>query len=576
MRASASVIFGLILGLAIAACGPSRRGHGDDGTCVDGERACDGLTLQNCVDGQFEDSETCDLACSPDLGCVQCNPGYGTCNGNVSHYCLPDGSGYADETCDESIGVVCNVDTGRCDGPCAPENLGDSYIGCDYYAVVSGNAVGNMFNFAVAISNTSGYTANVTIDGGALTNAVTLQVPAGSVATQNLPWIHDLKLCTGPSSYDCLTPQVYGANVARGGYHLKSTVPVTVYQFSPLEYFNGIDYSYSNDASLLVPTNAWSGSYMVATWQKFDANAPDTWPGFMVITASQDGTDVTITTTAATNAATNLPPFGIGTSQTITINAGDTMELASFGTYGDGIPGNLTGSTVQASRPVQVLAGHYCTYIPDLGTGACDHLEESMLPIEALSSRYLLTAPACVGGQTKRHLVRIVATQANTNLVFDPPMGAPTTIPNAGGYIDVPLSNTDFLVDADHKILVAQFMEGQDFITNTGDPAMATAVPIEQYRTSYLFHAPTNYESNFVNITAPAGAAVVLDGTPVSGFIPIGGSGFGISRQPLASINGGNHNITSDLPVGISVMGYGQYTSYWYPGGLDLTDIPIE
>ena len=30
---------------------------------------------------------------------------------------------------------------------------------------------------------------------------------------------------------------------------------------------------------------------------------------------------------------------------------------------------------------------------------------------------------------------------------------------------------------------------------------------------------------------------------------------------------------TGSEPFGISVYGYGQYTSYWYPGGLNLTDV---
>jgi hypothetical protein len=38
----------------------------------------------------------------------------------------------------------------------------------------------------------------------------------------------------------------------------------------------------------------------------------------------------------------------------------------------------------------------------------------------------------------------------------------------------------------------------------------------------------------------------------------------------LQNLNGGNHSVTSDERVGISVYGYGQFTSYWYPGGLDL------
>jgi hypothetical protein len=31
--------------------------------------------------------------------------------------------------------------------------------------------------------------------------------------------------------------------------------------------------------------------------------------------------------------------------------------------------------------------------------------------------------------------------------------------------------------------------------------------------------------------------------------------------------------LTSGKPVGLQVMGYGAYTSYMYPGGLDLSQI---
>jgi len=32
----------------------------------------------------------------------------------------------------------------------------------------------------------------------------------------------------------------------------------------------------------------------------------------------------------------------------------------------------------------------------------------------------------------------------------------------------------------------------------------------------------------------------------------------------------GSHVITSNLPIGVQVMGYGAYTSYQYPAGLNL------
>ena len=107
-------------------------------------------------------------------------------------------------------------------------------------------------------------------------------------------------------------------------------------------------------------------------------------------------------------------------------------------------------------------------------------------------------------------------------------------------------------------------------------PEIGEAVKLatEQYRTTYLFHAPINYESNFVNITAPMAAKVTLDAAPVAGFKAIGATGYGVVRLELGDNIDGNHRVESDKPVGISVYGYGQYTSYWYPGGLDLNVIP--
>ena len=48
-----------------------------------------------------------------------------------------------------------------------------------------------------------------------------------------------------------------------------------------------------------------------------------------------------------------------------------------------------------------------------------------------------------------------------------------------------------------------------------------------------------------------------------------------MARVPLNNnLGSGNHSITGDQGFGISVYGYGVDTSYWYPGGLDLSIIP--
>jgi hypothetical protein len=125
--------------------------------------------------------------------------------------------------------------------------------------------------------------------------------------------------------------------------------------------------------------------------------------------------------------------------------------------------------------------------------------------------------------------------------------------------------------------MVGQFLVGQDYAGSgssgaegQGDPAMSLAIPSEQFRTDYTFLAPSSYPTSYVAVTAANGSTVTLDGTPVSGFAPVGSTGFGTTNVMIPP---GRHSITGSQPFGIVVYGYGSYTSYMYPGGLDLEAI---
>jgi len=582
-------LLGLGLGVALVACGPSVSSQTDggtgadayDGTCSDGAQRCTGTSLQVCNNNSWTTQQECPQACTPGFGCTACEVGTGSCNGDTSTVCRADGSGYDEVFCDPVQGVSCNPNSGMCEGACAPQALGKSYIGCDYYPTVTGNMVwGDRFQFAVVISNTSNQPSGITIDGGGLTSPITLAVQPQSVAVQPLPWHDGLKLCTGGTSLGCGDPVTAAILATKGAYHLRSTYPVTVYQFSPLDYTNGTDFSYTNDASLLLPSNVWTGSYVVAAWTQLDANptAMTTWPGLMAVTAREDNTMVTITTRADVPAGTGTQAFTAGVPQAVTLNAGDTIELTAPGTFGVTPLADLTGSFVDADKPVQVISGHYCAYVPDSNFGYCDHMEQSMFPIDTLSDKYIVTTPimpALPNG--KERMIRIVATTGNTTLTYDPPVaGAATTITNPGDFVEIPRYTGDFMVTADHKVLVVQYMEGQTAGGNTGDPAMTLAVATEQYRDNYMFHAPTNYETNYVDITAPTGTTVMLDGTAVTGWQTLGSTGFDVAKVQLDNGGDGNHMATGDNPFGITVYGFGQYTSFWYPGGLNLDVIPVD
>ncbi len=51
------------------------------------------------------------------------------------------------------------------------------------------------------------------------------------------------------------------------------------------------------------------------------------------------------------------------------------------------------------------------------------------------------------------------------------------------------------------------------------------------------------------------------------------------SRRALVLLDNsgdGTHTMEGSKPFGVSVCGYGQFTSYWYPGGLDLKPLTVE
>jgi hypothetical protein len=546
--------------------GPTTDGAGGGGAsdtgggppCAAGTIVCEGNTKQVCDgDGGFTDVEDCSPgACVSELGCTVCAPNSGTCNGNVSTVCRADGSGFEEYVCDPEQGVSCDPQSGHCMGACAPQLLGTSYIGCDYFPTVTLNSALGSFpsalgTFAVAVANTSAEPTNVQVHRGA-TLVINTAIAANSVQIIGLPWVNELKNGT--------TSQL----LADGAYRLRTTRPVTVYQYNPLEYSTGGGNTYTNDASLLLPANAWTGNYRVAS-----RNAWRTLSGFYAVTASQDGTTVTLSPSATTavNAGGGANADGTGT---ILLNEGDVLQVVSATNGAESQATDLTGSLVSADKPVQVIGGHDCTNVP-FNIPYCDHIEESMPPIETLTMRYIVTPPQRANGGTDAEYVRVIAIEPATSVTYDPPQaGAPASLANAGDFFEIAASSADFLIMGDKPILVAQYMQGQGDSGVPGDPAEALAVSVDQYRSSYLFHAPTNYLSNFVNITAPTAAVITLDGVAVAGFTPIGASGFSVARVQLNNGGDGNHNITGTMPFGISVYGYGDDTSYWYPGGLDL------
>lgn len=568
-----------------------------------------GQALECRADGTEAGRTDCTLTgqvCNEGHGCGACHPNTFQCTGNDVQQCNAEGTAWTTVmTCDAAAGQACNATVGACTSACDDAARNQSYIGCEYWPVTTLNSqVEPEFQPAIVIANPQTTAANVTVTGpGGFSQ--TRSIAPGAIDTVELAWVDTLKGTIGEEA---------SAIVRGGAYHVVSTLPVTVYQFNPLEYridtdcdgellsgsgdpFDGQCFSFSNDASLLLPSHVLTGNYIVLSRPTLSLDqgfGPSSSPGFFtVVGASPTAVTVSIqfrgrVVASADGAVSSYAP---GSSGTFTLNQGDVLQIVGAApssctpagsesgvTYCNvGSDYDLTGTEIRATGPVQVIAGHNCDFVP-FNRWACDHLEEALFPLEAWGMESIVSKTQPPMGRTEPNIVRIVSGRDGNTITFDPASVGSSRTLNRGEYFEIEASQS-FRVSGTQAIMVGQFLVGQDYAgigtsgdMGQGDPSMSLGIPSEQFRTQYSFLAPTSYLTNFVGVTAPSGATVTLDGSPVSGFQPIGGTGFSSAQ---VTISGGQHTISSDQKFGIVVYGYGQYTSYMYPGGLDLNSINI-
>jgi hypothetical protein len=472
---------------------------------------------------------------------------------------------------------------------CEQAAASKTYIGCDFWPTVVANNVWSIFDFAVVVANAGEEVADVTVTRGA-TTVGSATIPPNELREIYLPWVPELK---GPDADACGGAMPLSATVRSdgGAYHMVSTRPVTVYQFNALEYkgeggppgkdwsscpglsgcFIGC-FSFSNDASLLLPSTAMTGNVRVTGqrgWQLANIGP------YIAVTGTADGTNVNVylSTSAAIVAGGGVAGAAAGGQVTFSLNAGDVVELVAPPSA------DLSGSLVQADKPIQVISGMPCVQSPE-GIQACDHIEESVFPAETFGKHYFVTRPTGPNSSAVGHVVRMYGNVDGTTLSYPSgaPPGAPVTLA-AGQVVDLGPVNQDFEVVGDHEFAVGTFQLGAELVDpgasapdQRGDPAQSLATAVEQYRDKYIFLAPDDYDVNFVDVVMPMDAVVNVDGAAAPAPTAIG-SGYGVARVPLGPGNNGAHVITANTGVGIQVMGYGSYTSYQYPGGLNLLAI---
>jgi hypothetical protein len=393
-------------------------------------------------------------------------------------------------------------------------------------------------------------------------------------------------------------------------------VPVTIYQFNPLSYrdvnrtncdprLDADCFSYTNDASLLLPTHVLTEHYIAVSWPTQggpqSSGAFSSSSGFIAIVGTSPGTTtVTVHTRSSVRAGTLVSPLSANDADMYDLQQGDVLLLASGAISSatacdvDPVPRasdgarlcrpnrqlDLTGSVIEATHPVAVFGGHNCAMIP-YNHLACDHIEEQLFPNETLGDHYFVarTMPQH-RGTPEPNVVRVLSNRDSNMITFTPANVHPPVMLDRGEFVEFE-HLADFEVQGSGPFAVAQYLVGQDYFEDSdpfgplgvGDPDMVLEVPVAQWRTSYEFLTPDTYTTSFVNVVAQHGASILIDGRDLG--TPTAQVGaYDVYRIDLSTSTGAHRiGCINGMTFSIKVYGFGSYTSYMYPGGLDLAPI---
>ncbi len=617
----------LMFVVAFVGCKSSARTTEDDsdsgisGDCTPGEIQCQGTTALHCnSDGEWEE-EVCDSACVVGEGCVSCVTGRNYCIENQVALCNADHELVPQYECE--TGTVCIM--GECVSECDPQFLLPSNEGCEFWAVDLPNEASNLgFSenaaeqpYSLVIANVKDYEVQVTV----YKNTARVGQPVQEeIVTQAYVQPMDIVQIDLPQREVDGTMgqnqeyQIFSGSktfVSPHAYRVETNGPVVAYQFNP------IIQEFSNDASILIPTQALGKNYYVMGWptanpcgdQSVDPSIPDNTA--VTIVGVHPNTQVTVYPTHRIKASDGDSGFHIeetepGEPIEFTIGPFDVVNLSSWQPI-VGImecfeymqyTGDQTGTKVVSSMPVAVFTSlergigfggadpePHPDWTQEDGICCTDHLEQQMFPVEALGKEFALTrSPVRSPDPAWREpdIYRVLATENDTVVTTTLDDHSEFTL-NEAEYFTF-ASDKPFVLRSTRPIIVAQVLVSDHFVPGgIGDPTMIVFPPAEQYRDRYVFLVPTTFQDNYMTLSIPSGATVEIDGHTPGEFDTqceseeIGVLDGTLYTQWTCIMEEGAHLVTASEPAGLCVYGYYSVGSYGFPGGSDVRIInPVE
>ena len=495
---------------------------------------CLGFAAEPCPPEQFCAGGVCSLGvCTP--GDTQC------ASEDAYEQCDADGGGFDPPVpCADGQGCF----GGECVDLCMLAEATPSSVGCSFFAARQDN-----YDYAAVDSVVVGNTSKT-----AVAKVQLYFTPDGTNAEAPLGALKDL--LPGMTLEFKMDNQPFKkvSGLRKGGvYRVQSSIPVVAYQHSPLAG------QATNDSSMLLPEHALKQDHVIASYR--DTVGGEDRPSYFNVIATVDGTTVQWTPPIATVAGNGVPAVAAGQTGMVVMQRFDMLQVRVADDQ------DISGTIVHADRPVWVLGGVNCAFIP-ADQYACDHCEEVLLPLDYWGKKYVGAHSPKRGNE--KHYWRIYGGEDGTVVTATPPVPGSPVMVNKGQWKELVLPTaTSTIFTSDRPFMPVQYLESQFGGANTGDPAMYQMIPVEQFLDRYAFVTGVGYTIHYAQvIRVMGGADVLVDGAVVGGYYAVGS--YEVADWPISE---GAHFAESDTPFGIVSVGYTDVTSYAYPGGLKLAVI---
>ncbi len=587
-------------------CPAGERCNADTAACS--EEICSGGEFDACTDDGLarhcnaSGTDLVDVDCPGNTDCsdgqcaeTECTPGTSRC-----------GSAHSLETCsDAGVWVAadhCPFGTecfdGECEELCEISSKIATYIGCEYWSI-------DLDNFQEALSEphaiiVTNYNEDLEAEVRLFEGHSERQILTGADGQD-----FDTTIPPGQARIFEVAPGFGHAGTRKfdnEAIRVTSSIPVVAHQFNPLNHVE----VYSNDGSLLLPTDSVGTEYWAMGW--YNRSDSVELRGYLtMVNSSTVDNEVTVRPTTEVLAGPDIATIDAGEERTFSLAPGQSLNLVSSsrdladaqvdGCLADpeGSPDSvepcpdLTGTHIEADHPITLFGGHQCANIP-LGVDRCDHIESLLPPVDTWGTEYVGTKfePRTATPPVEPDIWRVIAAEDDTRIQTDPPIdGIHDTRLDAGEWKQFAVRH-DFEIVGEDPIFLAQYMVGANWPgiprvcddglnafqpTGIGDPAMSIAVPTDQFRTDYIVHIPENYDENYLDVVVPIGEDVTVDGEPIpAGDWEVVGE---MNRYEVAAVevDAGFYTLESDEPFGVVAYGYACHVSYAYPGGMDLEPI---